>query len=130
MDIDYFKSINDNYGHAAGDFVLKSISAIMKDIISESGYIGRFGGEEFLIVIYDCNFEKVMKIAERLRSNVENYKFIIDSQKIDVTISLGIYNYCTEDKKFYNRIKFADKALYMAKALGRNKVISYNEIIS
>lgn len=130
IDIDYFKSINDNYGHAAGDYVLKSISTIMQEIISENGYIGRFGGEEFLIVIYDCNFDKVMKIAEQLRSYVENYKFIVDSQKIDVTVSLGTYNYCNGDKNFYNNIKFADKALYMAKALGRNKVISYNEIIS
>ena len=102
----------------------------MQEIISENGYIGRFGGEEFLIVIYDCNFDKVMKIAEQLRSYVENYKFIVDSQKIDVTVSLGTYNYCNGDKNFYNNIKFADKALYMAKALGRNKVISYNEIIS
>ena len=129
IDIDYFKSINDNYGHAAGDYVLKSISNIMQEIISENGYIGRFGGEEFLIVIYDYNFDKVMKIAEQLRSYVENYKFIVDSQKIDVTVSLGIYNYCNGDKNFYNNIKFADKALYMAKALGRNKVISYNDSI-
>ena len=129
IDIDYFKSINDNYGHAAGDYVLKSISTIMQEIISENGYIGRFGGEEFLIVIYDCNFDKVMKIAEQLRSYVENYKFIVDSQKIDVTVSLGTYNYCNGDKNFYNNIKFADKALYMAKALGRNKVISYNDSI-
>lgn len=129
IDIDHFKSINDNYGHAAGDYVLKSISSIMQEIILENGYIGRFGGEEFLIVIYDCKFDKVMKIAEQLRSYVENYKFIVDSQKIDVTVSVGVYNYCDGDKNFYNKIKFADKALYMAKSLGRNKVISHNEII-
>lgn len=128
MDIDYFKLINDNYGHAAGDYVLKSISSIMKYIISKSGYSARFGGEEFLIVIYDCSYSEVKKIAEKLRSYVEKYKFTFSEQTIDVTVSLGIYNCCIQDKNFYNSIKFADEALYMAKSLGRNKVICYDEM--
>lgn len=129
IDIDYFKLINDNYGHAAGDYVLKSISSIMKDIISQSGYIARFGGEEFLIIIYDCSYNEVKKIAEKLRAYVEKYKFKFDAKIIDITVSLGIYNCCIKDKNFYNSIKFADEALYMSKSLGRNKVICYDEII-
>lgn len=128
MDIDYFKLISDNYGHAAGDYVLRSISSIMKYIISKSGYSARFGGEEFLIVIYDCSYSEVKKIAEKLRSYVEKYKFTFSAQTIDVTVSLGIYNCCIQDKNFYNSIKFADEALYMAKSLGRNKVICYDEM--
>lgn len=128
MDIDNFKLINDNYGHAAGDYILKSISIIMKKIISQSGYVGRFGGEEFLIVIYEYGYEETKKIAEKLRKDVENYKFIFNSQTIGVTASLGVYNYCIKDINFYKSIKFADEALYMAKALGRNRVVSYDEI--
>lgn len=129
MDIDYFKLINDTYGHHVGDYVLKSISSIMKKDIDKNGYIGRFGGEEFLIIIYECEFYKVMQIAEKLRSDVEKYKFIFNSQEIKVTVSLGIYNYYKYDDKFYSNIKFADEALYMAKSLGRNKVISYNKMM-
>lgn len=129
MDIDYFKSINDSYGHTAGDYVLKTISDIMSKTINEKGYIGRYGGEEFLIVVFNSNNTEVNKIGEALRRNIEKYNFIINSQEINVTVSLGIYNYSEHDEKFYNNIKFADEALYLAKSLGRNRVISYNEII-
>lgn len=129
IDIDYFKAINDSYGHTAGDYVLKSISDIMKKNIDNNGYIGRYGGEEFLVVIYNCNEDKVMKIAEDLREKVEKYNFIINSEEINVTVSIGIYNYNKNDEKFYNSIKFADEALYMAKSLGRNKVESYNRMM-
>lgn len=125
MDIDHFKSINDNYGHATGDYVLKTISQLMKEDIKENGYIGRYGGEEFLIVVNSSNKEYVSVIANKLRENIENYDFSIDSKNISVTVSIGIYNYSKNDKCFNNNVKFADEALYLAKLFGRNKVVNY-----
>lgn len=125
MDIDHFKSINDTYGHATGDYVLKTISDLMKKYIKENGYIGRYGGEEFLIVVKSSDKEAVLEIANKLRKNIENYDFIADSKNINVTVSIGIYNYSKNDKCFNSNIKFADEALYLAKVLGRNRVVNY-----
>lgn len=125
MDIDYFKSINDNYGHATGDYVLKTISDLMKKDIKGNGYIGRYGGEEFLIVVNSSNKEYVSVLANNIRKNIENYNFIVDSKKINVTVSIGVYNYLKDDKYFNKHIKLADEALYLAKLFGRNRVVNY-----
>ena len=125
VDIDNFKSINDNYGHATGDYVLKTISDLMKKDIKGNGYIGRYGGEEFLIVVNSSNKEYVSVLANNIRKNIENYNFIVDSKKINVTVSIGVYNYLKDDKYFNKHIKLADEALYLAKLFGRNRVVNY-----
>ncbi len=129
IDIDFFKRINDVYGHAAGDLVLKTVSRTMRSQLREYDVAGRYGGEEFAILLPFTRTEEAVMVAERLRQSVENKK--IDLSKvnhetpnkiINVTISLGIYEFKITDSAD-DLLKNADKALYEAKETGRNKVI-------
>lgn len=130
-DIDYFKKVNDTYGHAAGDLVLKTVSKIMRSQLREYDIAARYGGEEFAILLPFTNEEEAAMVAERLRKSVENK--VIDISKansdikeknIQVTISLGIYKFNGKDDDL---LKNADKALYQAKETGRNKVVIYKD---
>lgn len=130
-DIDYFKKVNDTYGHAAGDLVLKSVSKIMRSQLREYDIAARYGGEEFAILLPFTNEEEAAMVAERLRKSVENK--VIDISKansdakiknIQVTISLGVYKFNGKDDEL---LKNADKALYKAKETGRNKVVIYHD---
>lgn len=128
-DIDYFKKVNDVYGHAAGDLVLKEVSKTIRSQLREYDIAGRYGGEEFAILLPFTRTEEAVMVAERLRNAVE--KTIINLTKvnpdspqktINVTISIGIYEYkITDDAE--DLLKKADKALYEAKETGRNRVI-------
>lgn len=128
-DIDFFKKINDTYGHATGDLVLKTVSREIKNQLRDYDIAGRYGGEEFVILLPFTNIEEAQMVAERLRKSVENKKIDIskiipDEEDISVTISLGVYQYQTGDyeKTF---IRKADEALYKAKENGRNRVEIY-----
>lgn len=125
-DIDFFKNVNDTYGHAAGDLVLKTVSRVIKNQLRDYDVAGRYGGEEFVILLPFTRLEEAQMVAERLRKAVETKKIEIsklcpDKENINVTISLGVAQYNGE-KDF---IENADKALYKAKESGRNKVIVY-----
>lgn len=126
MDIDFFKKINDKYGHDAGDFVLKELSNIIRNSgIRKTDVFARYGGEEFVILFPNANLETTLSIAERIRMHVENHKFLYHSEKIPVTLSIGV---CDNKSGFENPIdlfKKADEAVYMAKRTGRNRVCSY-----
>ncbi|WPC43607.1 diguanylate cyclase [Clostridium sp. JS66] len=117
FDIDYFKSINDTYGHLCGDEVLVAVSSVLKKNLRSTDYIGRYGGEEFIVVLPDTQKEKAKEIAERIRKGVANLSW---KQKINVTISGGVYE--NEVYTKYECIKIVDKLLYMAKANGRNRI--------
>jgi len=119
-DIDYFKKVNDTYGHAAGDLVLKTVSREIKHQLRDYDIAGRYGGEEFVILLPFTKLEEAQMVAERLRKSVEAGKIEISGKRINVTISLGVAEY--KGKDF---IENADKALYKAKESGRNKVIVY-----
>lgn len=120
-DIDYFKKVNDTYGHSAGDLVLKTVSREIKNQLRDYDVAGRYGGEEFVILLPFTKLEEAQMVAERLRKAVENKRIeLADKQYINVTISLGVAEY--KEKDF---IENADKALYKAKESGRNKVIVY-----
>ena len=128
-DIDFFKSVNDTYGHAVGDLVLKTVSKVIKSQLRDYDIAGRYGGEEFLLLLPYTNFEDAKIVAERLRKSIETKKIDIskilpDHKSISVTMSLGVaqYNQSEYEKVF---IQNADKALYKAKESGRNKVIAY-----
>ena len=128
-DIDYFKSVNDTYGHAVGDFVLKNVAQVIRSQLREYDIAGRYGGEEFAILLPYTEIKDAQIVAERLRKAVEKKKLDISkinsevAQKIiGVTISLGIYQYKAEDSE-EDLFKKADKALYNAKQSGRNKVL-------
>lgn len=128
-DIDYFKHVNDTYGHAAGDLVLKSIAKVIRGQLREYDIAGRYGGEEFSILLPFTKINEAEMVAERLRQTVENKVIDIskvapdsEQKQIKITLSLGIYE-IKEDDKEEDLMKKADKALYQAKNTGRNKVV-------
>ena len=121
LDIDFFKKVNDTYGHLAGDYVLKEVANIIKSTIRSSDVCGRFGGEEFIVILPDTKLNGAMKLAERIRNNIQNHKFIFQNQEIPVTISIGITSASKNDSLF-SLIERADNALYEAKENGRDQV--------
>jgi len=130
IDIDYFKKVNDTYGHDAGDSVLKGVSNIVLNTIRESDIAVRFGGEEFLVILTDLqNKEDLLKVAEKIRKIIENSKFTTNKAIIKKTVSIGAALYPEMCNKEWECIKYADLALYNAKNNGRNKVkIFYDEL--
>jgi len=123
LDIDYFKKINDEHGHPAGDQVLKEFSETIKRIIRESDSIFRWGGEEFLILLPDSNIKAAHKLADKIRLTVENMTVTFSGKPITTTISAGVAG-ITDTDTADDLILRADKALYTAKENGRNRVES------
>ncbi|ACK71495.1 diguanylate cyclase [Gloeothece citriformis PCC 7424] len=122
MDIDRFKSINDNYGHDCGDLVLQHFTRTIKNNIRKEDALGRWGGEEFLILSRGSNVEDALILAERLRSAIESEKVITGHTIIKYTLSLGVAVYGIHGTTQEQLVKAADKALYEAKNSGRNQV--------
>lgn len=123
FDIDFFKKLNDQHGHLAGDYALRKICAILKDrVLRSEDIFGRYGGEEFLIVLPESTLQKACEIAERLRLTIENYPFEYETQKLPLTISVGVCELEFGMKEVEDLIKRADQALYKAKQSGRNQV--------
>lgn len=122
LDIDKFKHVNDTYGHLCGDIILKDLSSLIKNHLQQGDIIGRFGGEEFVVLIDDCSIENIKAISERLRVIVENYVFIYEDIKLKITVSLGC-TLCSKSNTYEELFKLADEALYVAKNSGRNQVI-------
>ncbi|AZV46973.1 GGDEF domain-containing protein [Nautilia sp. PV-1] len=126
LDIDYFKKVNDTYGHKAGDTVLKTISDIIKKSIRKSDILIRYGGEEFLIILQNVNdYDDIYKVAEKIRSSVEKTNIHIDENIIHKTISIGVSIFPDNCSEGNECIKESDIALYKAKEEGRNKIIFY-----
>lgn len=125
VDVDHFKSINDNYGHPTGDEVLKILVARMKHALKRDTLIARYGGEEFVISLPETSIENAMGMAERLRKTVDASKFVTKENELGVTISLGVACYPKDGMELTEIIANADKALYNAKNTGRNKVIKF-----
>jgi len=117
LDIDHFKKINDTYGHDKGDEVLKKLGEILKTSFRRSDIVGRWGGEEFIVILKNSDYDNGIELAERLRKRVEESDF----NGINVTISIGVSKFENE-KEFEKAIKKADEALYEAKNNGRNQV--------
>jgi len=118
MDIDHFKKINDTYGHDFGDFVLVEFAKIIRSHIRKSDYFGRYGGEEFLLILPNVSYEDALKVAEKLRKLVESYNF----NGVNVTSSFGVTDF-QKGESFEEVLKRADTALYEAKNGGRNRVV-------
>ena len=124
FDIDDFKSVNDNYGHDAGDNTLKQITKICRNILPEKSLFGRFGGEEFIYLIPDISHDLARAVAEQVRQGVSNISLIEKNQSFHVTISTGISS-SNQTVLMSDLVKQADMALYDAKNNGKNKVIVY-----
>ncbi len=127
MDIDKFKVFNDNYGHLVGDHILKAISDSITDSLRNIDFTARYGGEEFVAIVITSNIEDAIISAERIRSNIDKTKFQIDGSEYHITISIGVAEYPSSAETEDDLINKADKALYQAKAAGRNKAVVYRE---
>jgi diguanylate cyclase (GGDEF)-like protein len=126
IDIDHFKGINDSYGHAAGDRVLRDFAKTLSKNIRPCDVVGRMGGEEFTILLPDTDKSEAYNVAERLRVIVEKSEFRHKSAQIQFTISVGITSSDGKEKDFDLIMREADTALYQAKREGRNKAILYD----
>lgn len=126
LDLDKFKTINDQYGHSAGDYILKTLVGCIEETVRGSDILFRYGGEEFVLILSGTDTDGAKRIAERLRCAIESYPFIYDRQEIAMTASFGVANLRNRDdvKQLFNK---ADSALYEAKNSGRNQVRFYVE---
>ena len=122
-DIDSFKRVNDTYGHLIGDKILRDFAKVLNNNIREnSDWIGRYGGEEFIIVLNNTNMKNGVKVAEKLRKIIEKMSFDYDEISVKITASFGVCEVSEKEDPF-DTIKNADEKLYMAKMAGRNKTV-------
>ncbi|MGE4292326.1 MAG: histidine kinase N-terminal 7TM domain-containing protein [Desulfovibrio sp.] len=130
IDIDHFKQVNDTFGHLAGDLVLRNVTSTFRRILRASDMIGRYGGEEFTVMLPETDLEGAKSMAERMRKAVQDTVSVYEGHEITVTISMGIACFSSPrgavntdgDKVLADLLKDSDKALYKAKSLGRNQV--------
>jgi diguanylate cyclase (GGDEF)-like protein len=122
LDIDHFKQVNDNYGHMVGDEVIRHLSGLIQKHIRETDVSGRYGGEEFAILLADTTIENAQVFAERLRFEVEQATVKYNDIELQYTISMGLAEVDTSVKNYETWIEYADSALYDSKESGRNKI--------
>jgi diguanylate cyclase (GGDEF)-like protein len=129
-DLDLLRNINNQYGHLAGDTVLTGIGKVIRETLRDSDVAGRFGGEEFAIILPNVGLEEARTISERLRQRVESTTFSINTSgtPIQVTMSLGIACYPQDAMTLLELLHHADVAVYNAKTQGRNRVVSSTEV--
>ena len=119
IDVDHFKNINDSYGHKAGDKVLATIAAVIKDRVRETDFVARYGGEEFVVLVTGAKLVDATKIAEKFRAAIESCGFHFRGARVPITISAGVAEFCENDTPD-DVFERADKAMYEAKDSGRN----------
>lgn len=125
LDIDFFKSINDNYGHLIGDFILKQVAQIFYNIFACLDCCFRYGGEEFVAILPNTTLNEAKKIAEQLRIKIKQKEFQTTQEKtLSLTVSIGVTQYQEQDRHKDVFIERCDQALYLAKNNGRNRVES------
>lgn len=123
FDLDHFKKINDTYGHDAGDYVLKEITSLIRTSqIRPKDIFARYGGEEFVILLGNTGIKIAVELAERIRASVESHAFIYEGKRLPVTTSLGVSELRAGIESSGTLLKAADKALYVSKGSGRNRV--------
>ncbi|NOY70299.1 MAG: GGDEF domain-containing protein [Deltaproteobacteria bacterium] len=126
FDIDFFKLINDTYGHQAGDHILKSFSDICKETIRSSDLMARYGGEEFCCLLPETISGPARELADRIRKKIEGSVFTYNDNDIHITVSGGVSEVKKELGSVDGLLEKADKALYIAKESGRNKIVAMN----
>ena len=127
IDLDRFKQINDNYGHSAGDEVLKAFSTRCQSLVQEPNYFGRYGGEEFLIIMPGAKAQEAMQLAEDIRNTCDREVLETKLGQFSITISAGISSLISTDMNVDQLIDRADKELYQAKKSGRNRVVGLTD---
>jgi diguanylate cyclase (GGDEF)-like protein len=130
VDLDNFKALNDRFGHAVGDHLLRYFSQVITDTIRPSDIAARYGGEEFLIILPETQKEEAQTVADRLLKRISLYPFRVDSRKEDVpfTISIGVTAFPDHGESAEDLVVLADQALYQAKKNGKNKVAVYETV--
>jgi diguanylate cyclase (GGDEF)-like protein len=126
LDIDFFKRINDTYGHSAGDTVLREFAVTVQRQIRESDSFGRYGGEEFLLMLPETSIDEAIMLAERVRLSIEKIDFSEISEDLALTVSIGVAEF-RSGESISQTVARADEALYLAKSSGRNRVICYGQ---
>lgn len=133
IDLDHFKSINDRYGHAVGDEVLRKVSNTLQSTVRRSDIVGRVGGEEFSIFLPNTNLEGAQQLAEKLRVSIESIHMEADGTSIQITASIGVAVKGMTDESIQQIQQHADSAMYEAKRNGRNRVscfVANSEVLS
>ncbi len=131
LDVDFFKMVNDTYGHDIGDKVIIEIGKLLRESIRESDLAIRYGGEEFIVMLQNAKEEGMMKIAEEIHKSFAELVFDVGmGETIQKTMSIGISNFPNDGDTIWKCIKFADTALYKAKTTGRNKIVVYTADMS
>ncbi|MGB0717886.1 MAG: GGDEF domain-containing protein [Alphaproteobacteria bacterium] len=129
IDLDHFKQINDTYGHLAGDFVLEGFGKMLNSQRAFGGVAGRYGGEEFVMLLCGYDQEQAEQHAQKLIEATRNTVFAYEKQPIKVTISIGISSTVSEPTQVKQLIRQADQALYEAKGAGRDRFVKYSDIL-
>ena len=122
IDVDDFKTINDKYGHPIGDKVLQRLASIMKSQLRRIDIVSRIGGDEFAIILVNTDIKAAKLVGEKLKNSIEKDTLIIDEQEINMTVCIGITSIDNKTDSYEEAYKYADKALYMAKTMGKNQV--------
>jgi len=131
LDLDFFKQINDNHGHPAGDTVLKQTARVLKESIRQYDIACRYGGEEFAVIMPNTRLNGARTFSERLREKIESTTVLYDSKELRFTVSIGLAQFAPEiDKSISDLIKRADDGLYAAKKQGRNRVVAVDPLVA
>ena len=128
IDVDHFKKVNDRYGHQVGDEVLRHVAKTIGAAIRTDDYFARYGGEEFCILLPSTTKDEAYVLGERLRQAYADNPFVIDGQRLQSTISIGIADSVEVGKAFKSLVVAADEALYDAKQAGRNLVMQHSRL--
>lgn len=130
LDLDYFKAVNDTYGHDAGDAVLKAVAEVLTRSVRAADIVVRYGGEEFLILLQDTNGDAAVAVGEKIRVAVAALQVQTSGGVLQKTISIGVACYPDDSDSFWQVVKCADVALYHAKETGRNRVTRFTQTLS
>jgi diguanylate cyclase (GGDEF)-like protein len=122
MDIDHFKLVNDRFGHAAGDYVLRQLADIIRSEVREVDIVGRYGGEEYTLILPETPLGLAGVVAERLRQKINHTFYSADQTTPQITVSIGVATLDVDTPDFEALVNQSDKALYTAKESGRNRV--------
>lgn len=128
FDVDHFKKINDEFGHLAGDYVLRKLAGTVQKIVRREELLARYGGEEFGVVLIETDIDKAARFGEKIRSTIERAEFTFDAHPIKVTASIGVADLDASMSR-ESFVHSADQALYRAKQKGRNRLVRFDSAI-
>lgn len=127
IDLDHFKRVNDEFGHLCGDHILYETAAVLAESLRQYDTVGRYGGEEFIMILPETNSQQALVVGERIRARIENHRFSYKGQEIRLTLSLGLSLKRDEETVSADQLlAMADRCLYQAKEKGRNQVVMQN----